>query len=96
MSGLLQGAREKIEGLRRRINKHEQFHAVFSTPDGEQVLRQILKWGNATQSSFVAGDAHATAFREGQRHLAMTIARTVFRDTTELIKQIEKGLEDET
>lgn len=95
MSSLLQGARDRLNDLRDRIGLQESYAAVFSTPDGERVLRHIMRAGNIAQSSFVQGDPHGTSFREGQRHLALSIVRMVHKDTTELIKQIEKGLEHE-
>lgn len=75
---------------------HRSYKSVFQTPDGEKVLRHILKVGNVTSSSFVAGDSHLTAFREGQRHLALSIFKFVSRDHEKLIEQIEKGTEDDS
>jgi hypothetical protein len=92
---MIRSAIDKLRGLRKKIDLHEKYVAVFSTPDGMEVLRHILKVGNAVQSTFVQGDPHGTSFREGQRHLALSIARMVHRDTTELIKQVEEGLNNE-
>jgi len=92
---MIQAIKDKFEGLRRRINKHERFASVFSGPEGEEVLRDILRMGHALEPTFAPGDPHATSFREGQRHLALSIAKIARRDTTELIKQIEQGLEHE-
>lgn len=86
---------DKLRGLKERIDLHESYVAVFTSPDGEKVLRHILKVAGAAQSTFVQGDPHGTSFREGQRHLALSIARMVHRDTTELIKLVEQGLTDE-
>jgi F420-0:gamma-glutamyl ligase len=86
---------EKLKGLKERIDLHETYVAVFTTPEGQKVLRHILKAGNCAQSNFVQGDPHGTSFREGQRHLALSIAKMVYRDTTELIKLVEQGLTDE-
>jgi hypothetical protein len=86
---------DKLTGLKERIDLHETYVAVFSSPEGQRVLRHILKVGNATNSTFVQGDPHGTSFREGQRHLALSIAKMVYRDTTELIKQVEQGLTNE-
>lgn len=88
--------REKIDGLRDRIGLHEKYVGVFTEGQGPDVLRHICKVGHVFESSFVQGDPHATSFREGQRQLALSIARMVFRDTTELIKLVEEGLNNET
>ncbi len=92
---MVKNAIDKLKGLRERIDLHETYVAVFGSPEGQKVLRHILKAGNAAQSSFVQGDPHGTSFREGQRQLALSIARMVYRDTTELIKLVEQGLTDE-
>lgn len=96
MSGLLQGARDRLDSLRKRINLAESYQSVFGTPDGQRVLAHIMRVAHCHESNFVQGDPHGTSFREGQRHLALSIARMVNRDTTELIKLIEQGLTDET
>lgn len=87
---------DKYEKLRAMINRHENYQAVFGSPQGQQVLAHLIKVSGVTSSNFVAGDPTATAFKEGQRHLVLSILKCVNRDTQELIKQIEKGMQDET
>lgn len=86
-------ARSSLDDLARRVRIHEQYHSVFSTADGEDVLRHILRLGHTHESTFVRGDVHETLLREGERRLALSILRAYKRDTTELIKQIEDGIE---
>lgn len=81
--------------LRDRIRLHESYQVVFQSPDGEKVLRHIMKVGNVTKPSFVAGDPHSTAFNEGRRHLALSILRFVGKDHKKLIQMIEEGTNDE-
>ncbi len=92
---MIRAVADKFRGLKARIDLHEKYAAVFSSDDGRAVLRHILRAGHAHESCFVQGDPHGTSFREGQRNLALSIAKMVNRDTTELIKQIEQGLTDE-
>jgi hypothetical protein len=77
------------------ISRHEDFQATFETPQGKRVLKYLMQKSGVVGNNFVAGDPHATSFKEGQRHIVMTILRGVNKDTTELIKQIEQGLSDE-
>lgn len=81
--------------LEDRLRVQSAYHAIFSTPDGQLVLRHLMKVGHVTSPTFVAGDSHQTSFREGQRHLALSILRQVNKDQSELIKQIEEGLANE-
>lgn len=53
-------------------------HAFQSTldpndPRGAQVLSDIAKAGHIGETSFVPGDPHQSAFREGKRALALYI-----------------------
>lgn len=86
---------DRLRGLAERVSLHEDYAAVFGTVAGQRVLRHIMRVGNVTSSSFVQGDPCATSFREGQRHLALSIARMHFRDTTKLIESVEEGLDHE-
>lgn len=40
---------------------------VFNSADGEVVLNDLKESCNGNSTSFVAGDPHFTAFKEGQR-----------------------------
>jgi hypothetical protein len=45
---------------------------VFSSPDGRLVLEDLRKsFGDRT--SFVAGDPYAAAFKEGSRHVFLSV-----------------------
>lgn len=81
--------------LLNKIRLHEHYAKVFSTPDGEAVLRHILKVGNVTRACHVAGDPHTSAMNEGMRRLALSILRYARKDHAELIQQIERTIEDE-
>jgi hypothetical protein len=78
-----------------RAAVHKSYQAVFNTPDGEVVLRHILKVGKVTGPTFVAGDPHMTSFNEGRRQLALSILRFVRKNHDELLEQIERGLADD-
>ena len=73
-----------------RVKLHESYQAVFGTPDGELVLQHILKHGHVFETSFVRGDPHETALREGERRLALSILRHVCRDHAEFQRMAEE------
>ncbi len=49
------------------------FRATFADLRARRVLYKILEWGHVYQPSHVAGDPHGTAFRDGERNLALRI-----------------------
>lgn len=77
-----------------RIHLHSSYVRVFESPDGQVVLKHICKVGHISESTFVKGDPHESALREGERRLALSILKFVNRDHEQLVKQIEKGFED--
>ena len=53
---------------------HKDFAAAFLREQaGRRALYKILEWGHLYQPVFVAGDPHGTAFRDGERNLALRI-----------------------
>lgn len=43
-------------------------------------------------STFVGGDPYATAFREGQRHIVLSILKFVNKDHDEIVRAIEEEI----
>lgn len=82
---------ELIDGLRARINRQENFRAVFDNPQGFAVLKFLCKTGCVTSSAFVAGAPDVTAYNNGKRDMVLAILREVNKDTDSLIKQIEEA-----
>ena len=89
------------EWLRRkfakRINVHENYQLVFSTPQGKEVLAHILKEGfmfKATSALKNDGsvDSNQTLLNEGKRMLALSIFKYVNKDHTQMVQQIEEQL----
>lgn len=81
--------------IRERARIHESYQNIFNTPDGERVLRHLMKVGGVTKSSFVAGDPNTTAFNEGRRHLVLSILTYIYKDHDALVRAIEEGIQDE-
>jgi hypothetical protein len=76
------------------VELHDSYKRVFSTPDGERVLEHLCKVSFVFDTSYVSGDSHETAHREGQRRLVLSILRFMERDPRELLKRLE-GNENE-
>jgi hypothetical protein len=92
---MIRGARSKVHEIAQRIHVHGAYERLFSTPDGEIVLRDILRQGYATRTTFVAGDQQQTALNEGSRRLALSILRFARKDHAQMVDMIEKGVVDE-
>ncbi len=87
---------QAIDDLAARISRHEDFVATFESPQGKRVLRYLIKQAHVLDPTFVQGDAHATSFKEGQRHIVLTILRAINKDTNKLIEQIENAAQHES
>lgn len=68
---------------------HDSYRAVFTTPDGEEILKHLCKIGYVFDTSYVVGDSHETAHREGQRRLVLSILRFVGRDPKDILAMIQ-------
>jgi hypothetical protein len=77
------------------IHKREAEHArlkglyqdVFSTTSGKEVLEHLSRVCHVVSSTFHENPSTA-AFREGQRHVVLSIIRMVEKDNVELIKSV--------
>lgn len=96
-----------LKMLQRNNRLREAYKKVFSGPDGELVLHDILEKSHMFSPSYVSANdglagALETALREGERNVALrivTILRYNSRDTLRLNQQqhdqLEMELEDD-
>ena len=82
------------EMIQDRILVHAAYDRLFSLPDGEVVLRHVIRNGFVLKSTFVAGDPEQTALNEGSRRLALSILKFAKRDHQKLIKQLEQEISE--
>ena len=75
-------------------NIKESYRAVFSTPEGKEVLAHICKNAHLTSCTFVKKDPNETLINEGMRRLALSILRYAGRSDRDIIEQIEKEFTD--
>ncbi len=62
-------ATEESIARQRKIN----FGMVFSTREGFEVLKDIMTFCHADEISYIQGDTHESAFREGERNVFLYI-----------------------
>lgn len=57
------------------------YRRTFNTEDGEQVLKDLKARFSFETSTFVPGDPHQSAFREGQRDAVLLIVRMLSEES---------------
>lgn len=89
---------DKFDQLRRLLgwkrDIHRSYDAVFSTPEGDKVLHHIINEGYVTRTTFVAGDPQQTALNEGSRRLALSILRMARTNHKDVVRQIEREMQE--
>lgn len=64
---------------------HSEMRAVFLSPSGEKVLNYLCKIAHVNEATYVPGDTHETAHREGMRRVVLSILRFIDKDPQELL-----------
>ena len=60
-----------------RADEFRDFSAVFGTPQGRRVLATILVYSRVWLPTYVEGDSHETARREGMRDVGLWLMETI-------------------
>jgi hypothetical protein len=74
-----------MDTLRERLQIRQDYKMVFSTPQGQRVLADILRRAGVTSPIFDANPEKARLL-EGHRHLAHSIYRMVHSSDAQLLK----------
>lgn len=69
-----------------------RYGQVFGSEAGKTVLEDLMREGNALAPTYVRGDTHETAFKEGQRNIVHYIFMRLNVDM-EKLAQMAKGEE---
>ncbi len=73
---------------------HDDMRAVFLTDSGNRVLNYLCKIAHVNEATYVPGDTHETAHREGMRRVVLSILRFIDKDPQELLN-LPKEAENE-
>lgn len=92
MSDIVQKFDNVRDLLMRRLRIRRSYQVVFSSPEGEDVLRHILAEAFVGKSTFVSGCPEQTMLNEGSRRLALSILKMAKVDCQEQIRLIEEQL----
>lgn len=55
------------------FKRKKQYRDVFLTPNGEEVLKDLLQFCMYNSPTHVIGDSHQSAYNEGMRRVALRI-----------------------
>lgn len=64
---------DKKEAERKRAEFELALRSVMVNPDGQKVLREILRRTHIFAISLSAGNPDATAFKEGERNIGLSL-----------------------
>ena len=87
---MLARAKRTVSFLRDRLKLNECYKATFDSPQGEVVLRHLLKTGYVFDTTYVEGDDRESAHREGMRRLVLSICRQIQLTEDQLREKMEQ------
>ena len=88
----LKALRDEVEHLTTRLRLHQDYQTVFSTPEGRNVLHDLLRECGTFKTSYDA-NPHGTAYNEGKRYAALFVQSRLRQDN---VPAIMKLLEEKT
>lgn len=74
--------------------KVKAYQDVFNSPQGQEVLQDILSHCHFYQPSHTPGDPYETAFREGERNVALKIVKALNTDPKKVVSETLKRMEE--
>lgn len=80
---------------RKPVDRALNYQAIFSTPEGQKVLWDLMSTHHIIGSTF-SKDTHEMALKEGERNVVLRILQILKIDVTTLAKRIEEGLKNES
>ncbi len=70
----------------RLFGRRSRFRAVFGTPEGQRVLRDIFALCSVGRQVAVPQDPHATYFNDGRRTVALSIAGILGMSDSDILR----------
>jgi hypothetical protein len=80
--------KQSLDKFKGKIIDYKQ---TFGSPHGQRVLRDLMKRFHIMKSTHVSGDPYETAFREGERHVLVTLMSTLKIDPDKLGEIMKQG-----
>lgn len=71
------GRKKKADPETEREQMDIAYRMTFGSETGRAVLNDLVKFGHLYETSYISGDEHETAFREGERNFLLYILSRV-------------------
>lgn len=72
--------------------RRQAYKKIFESEEGRVVLADLYKFCGVENPTYVEGDSHGTAYREGMRRVALRIKGILKQDD----EQIERLIKDQS
>lgn len=82
--------RRVLDRGRRFLRLRHCYRLVYASPEGREVLQDILRSCRVNRSSHVRGDPYTTAYNEGKRAIGVTIGRLLNMSEDEALRFVEQ------
>lgn len=86
MSDLRSQAASLLRGLNRQRRIADDYRHVFTQPEGERVLLDLMRRSGVLSVAHVEADSHSTAFNDGKRALLLEILRLLRWSEAQLLE----------
>ena len=68
-----------------------EYKRVFGSPDGQKVLHDLMDRFHLLRATHFRGDSHESAFRDGERHVVITIMQILKQNPEKLMELLKQG-----
>lgn len=72
------------------IARIRRYQSVFGNKEGQMVLTDLIKAHHVLQPTYVRGDTHESAFKEGERNVVLRIFSMMKIDPNKLKEEIDR------
>ena len=86
MSDVRARAQSLLKGLSRQRRLAHDYRHVFTSPEGERVLLDLMRRGGVLSVAHVEADSHSTAYNDGKRALGFEILRLLRWSEAQLLE----------
>lgn len=78
----------------RYLRRTKLYKRIFTTPDGQELLKLLAEEAGAYRPSFVPGDPYQTAFNEGKRQIYSHITGIINQNEEIIRRALQREQED--
>lgn len=80
---------DPFKAIENRARLQEMYRRVFESPEGREVLTHLGKVAGVCETSFSVGTTdRETCFKEGKRHLILSVIRFIERDDLTYVAEL--------